>query len=118
MNWRSLLTRGLCGSLLVACGGQKIVEVVGQAPQTQISIGQELDVKLGNVGPAEYASPPLISSGVLTFLDVGVVPPYTPAGPIQQFRFRGVSQGLAIVTFKRMLDTAVVSVVVDTVVVR
>ena len=75
-------------------------------------------VTLGNVGPAEYASPPTVSSNVLSFLDVSVIPPFNPGGPTQQFRFRATSRGQAIITFRRMLDTSVVSKVVDTVNVR
>ena len=81
-------------------------------------VGQEIDITLRNVGPASYASPPLISSGALTYLGVDVVPPYNPGGPTQRFRFKAVATGQAVIEFRSMLGDSVVSVVKDTVEVR
>jgi hypothetical protein len=65
-----------------------------------------------------YESSPVISSSAVTFLSVHVIPPYTPAGPTQRFRFKAVSAGQAMLNFRRTLSGALVSVVVDTIHVR
>ena len=116
---KAIFGAAACVWLGVACSGQGIVDVRHQpSGTTWITLGDELRVTLGNVGPAEYASPPTLSSNVLSFLDVSVIPPFNPGGPTQQFRFRAASRGQAIITFRRMLDTSIVSKVVDTVNVR
>jgi hypothetical protein len=81
-------------------------------------MGQEIEVTLGNVGPATYLGPPTISSSAVTYLGVDVVPPYTPGGPTQLFRLRATRTGQAIVTFRRVLGDSLVSVLEDTVQVR
>ena len=115
---KAIFGAATCAWLGVACNGQGIVDVRFQpSGTTWITLGDELRVTLGNVGPGEYASP-TVSSNVLSFLGVSVIPPFNPGGPTQQFRFRATSRGQAIITFRRMLDTSVVSKVVDTVNVR
>ena len=107
-------------ALILGCSADRIVSVpVDSASRTvSVGVGQELRITLGNVGPAEYESPPQMSSSALTFLDVEVIPPFTPAGPTQRFRFRAVSAGEAIVHFRRLLGGSVVSFVEDTVQIR
>jgi hypothetical protein len=90
----------------------------GHSRTIHADAGQEIAVTLGNVGPGTYGSPPVISSPVLSFVDVAVVPPYSPAGPTQRFRFRAVSSGRAVVRFQRVLDTSVLMVVEDTIQIR
>jgi hypothetical protein len=109
-----------CCILLFAACAAEIVSVASDSGSRTIpvSVGQELRVTLGNVGPAEYESPPQISSPALTFLDVQVIPPFTPGGPTQQFRFRAVARGQSIIHFRRLLGDAVVYTVEDTVEVR
>lgn len=104
----------------VACASDAIVSVPpdSQNRTIQVAVGQEIHVTLGNVGPAEYESPPQISSPAISFLGVDVVPPFTPAGPTQQFRFKAVQRGVAAIHFRRLLDGSVVYTVDDTVVVR
>jgi hypothetical protein len=66
-----------------------------------------------------YDTLPRISSNALAFIDVDVVPPYLPSGPILRFRFRAVHTGRAIVTFThrmRPLTTANGTVIPDSVV--
>jgi hypothetical protein len=72
-------------------------------------------ITLGNAGPALYESPPRISSNVVTYLGVDVIPPFNPGGPTQQFRFGVVSTGTAVVRFRRLLGDSVVFVVEDTI---
>jgi hypothetical protein len=107
-------------ALTVACGADTMVSVAADSRSQTLSVavGQELHVTLGNVGPAQYASPPQISSAALTFLGVEVIPPFTPAGPTQQFHFRASNRGVAILQFRRVLGDSVVSAVEDTVQVR
>jgi hypothetical protein len=115
---RFLLPLGVL--LLAACGSDNVVGVRVDDLASEIVAyrGQKIDIKLGNVGPAIYASPPSISSSVLEYLGVDIVPPYTPGGPTQLFHFRAVAPGQAVVTFQRVLQDSVVSTVQDTVRVR
>ena len=83
-----------------------------------VTVGQNIDVTLGNVGPAVYLSPPRISSGALTFLGVEDALPHVPAGVTQRFRFKAVRRGRAIVTFTRERRRSEVRVVEDTFQVR
>ena len=103
-----------------ACSADDIVSVQADNHNRTIvaRVGQEIDVTLGNVGPAEYVSPPGISSGALTYLGVDVVPPFNPGGPNQRFHFRAVGTGQAVVDFRRTLGGSLISVVEDTVQVR
>ena len=80
-----------------------------------LGVGQELRIDLGNVGPGVYGSPPQISSSSVRFLGVDVIPPYGPAGPLQEFRFKAVTPGQAIIHFERPLLTGGAMVVEDTV---
>jgi len=115
---RLLLPMGVL--ILAACGADSVVGVRGDSDNRTIvaNRGQEIDIKLGNVGPAVYASPPSLSSDVLEYLGVDFVGPYTPGGPTQLFRFRALDSGQAIITFHRVLQDSVVSTVQDTVRVR
>jgi hypothetical protein len=115
---RSLTTLVLaCG---LACGADRIASVPADSVSRTIAVsaGEELRITLGNVGPAAYESPPLISSAVLKFVGVEVIPPFNPGGPTQQFRFQAVSAGQAIVRFRRLLGDSVVSFVEDTIQIR
>ena len=111
----SLPLRVLLGSLFVAsCGSDGIAGIVGTKSQTVVAeVGDEVQITLGNTGPGEYVSPPQISSAVLTFLSVDVVPPYTPAGPNQRFRFKAIARGQAIVSFRRFLNDSPLGPSVD-----
>jgi hypothetical protein len=115
---RFLLPLGLL--LLAACGSDDVVGVRGDDVFGKIVAdrGQKIDIKLGNVGPALYASPPSISSSALAYLGAEIVPPATPGGPTQLFHFRAVASGEAVVTFQRVLQDSVVATVQDTVLVR
>jgi hypothetical protein len=105
---------------LVGCGDGSVITVPADRLNGRIvaRAGDEVRITLGNVGPAEYASPPEVSSAVISFLGVGVIPPFEPGGPTQQFRFVANRPGEAIVTFRRMLGGDEVQRVVDTVDVR
>ena len=100
------------------CQPQAVVSVMERSQAISVRVGQEISITLGNVGPATYTSPPQMSSSVLTYLGVDIVPPYTPAGPHQRFRFIAAKPGRAIVEFRRTLGDATLAVVQDTVEVR
>jgi hypothetical protein len=106
----------LTASLALACANP--LDLNNRSQFVVADVGETVDVTLGNAGPATYESPPGISSDVLTFLSVDVVPPNNPGGPNQRFRFKAETRGVAIVTFRRTLDQDLVSVVVDTIMVR
>jgi hypothetical protein len=65
--------------------------------QTQtVSTGQEIDVLLQTIGPGNYGDPEISSTAVEY---VGVVYPsaQNPGGPTQQFRFKAVTLGSAVI---------------------
>ena len=100
--------------VVASCGSDGITSIVGTTSQTIVAeLGDEVQITLGNVGPGEYVSPPQISSTVLTFLSVDVVPPFTPAGPNQRFRFKTNARGQAIVSFRRFLNDSQLGPSVD-----
>jgi hypothetical protein len=106
--------------VVAACGADAIVSAPADGKSRTIfaSVGQEVQITLGNVGPAMYESPPQISSGAVAFIGVEVIPPFNPGGPTQQFRFHAAQPGDAVIHFRRVLGTDVVSVVDDTIRVR
>ncbi|MFL5494537.1 MAG: hypothetical protein ACJ8DC_09165 [Gemmatimonadales bacterium] len=105
----------LAALFLTRCGSEAL-EVNGGAGRTfAVAAGQELDIRLQNIGPGEYRAPPAISSGAIKFLDVSVVGPPVPAGETQLFRFRAITPGRSLVTFRHTEQSAVV---IDTVEVR
>lgn len=117
LGWPSTV---LALGVLIAggCRSDTVVGVTEGSQTISAQVGQEISITLGNVGGGTYASPPQISSSVLTYLGVEVVPPYTPAGPNQRFRFRAATPGRAIVEFRRSLGETTLAVVQDTVDVR
>ena len=117
-RWRGVVAAAAISSV-VACVDKAVSVELEQHDHRVVSqAGQEILITLGNVGPAQYESPPQVSSTAVTYLGVDVIPPFTPAGPTQQFRFRAVHSGEAIVTFRRLLGDSVVSMVRDTIEVR
>ena len=100
------------------CKSDTLLNVAAGSQTISAHVGQEIAITLGNVGPGTYASPPEMSSAVLTYIGVDVVPPFTPAGPTQRFRFTAAMPGRAIVVFRRSLDDQTLAVVQDTVDVR
>ncbi|MDP1859567.1 MAG: hypothetical protein Q8K82_12905 [Gemmatimonadaceae bacterium] len=104
--------------LSAACsrGSSGPLEVSGAPPRTVfVALDQELRIRLQTIGPGEYVSPPTVTGPALLFVSVGVVGPSVPAGPTQEFRFRAVSRGQAIIEFHHTQSNPVVS---DTVIVR
>lgn len=84
---------------LLGCGAGPLEVEFEPSHSFTISVGRELDVTLGTVGPGAYASSPTISSSAIQFLDVQEVVPVVPAGPRQRFRFKAVAPGDAVITF-------------------
>ena len=110
MNASGLSATVMCALFLLAACAPEPVAVRGSQGQTlSLPVGQELDVTLQTVGPGEYESPPLVSSSALRFLNVGLISPYVPAGPTQQFRFKGEAPGQAIVVFQHSGNNPAVS---------
>lgn len=104
--------------LCAACGGDSRgpLEVRGAPPRTvSVAVNQELRIKLQTIGPGEYISPPTVTGSALLFLKESVVGPYLPGGPTQEFRFKAVARGQAIIEFSHTRYGPPVS---DTVVVR
>jgi hypothetical protein len=101
-----------------ACNGTGVVSVAvtGNDSRTiAVPAATEFTVTLGTVGPGEFTSPPTISSSSVRFLDAAVVPPYTPGGPTQRFRFLATTPGRAIILFQHSYNNRSVE---DTVEVR
>ena len=98
---------------IVGCGGDDpvLVQEIDGSPSTiTASVGRELDITLGTVGPGAYDSIPATSSPALRFHDAAVVPPYLPAGPRQRFRFMPVTRGTAVLTFTHSGSTPTVTI--------
>lgn len=103
-------------SFLMACGADTVVSVNGTPTRTlSLAVGQELDLTLQTIGPGQYASPPIVSSAAVRFLEASFVGPAIPAGPTQRFRFRAEAPGQAVITFEHTGQNPVVQ---DTVVVH
>lgn len=62
------------------------------------TVGDNLRISLGTVGPGKYDSLPAVSGPALVFLNSGVVPPYTPGGAHQRFEFIAAAAGQVHVT--------------------
>jgi hypothetical protein len=108
MNASCVLGSVACGVLLAGCATEPLA-VRGGSQTLSLAVGQELDVTLQTVGPGEYNSPPMVSSPSLRFLSVAFVSPYVPAGPTQQFSFKGEAPGQAIVVFQHSGNNPIVS---------
>lgn len=111
----------LIAIVLAACSGAADsilgVPADGEPHAVVAHVGQEIDITLGNVGPGTYENP-AISSGAVTFLAVDVVPPFTPAGPTQRFRFKAAATGVAVLNFRRTINGSLIRTVEDTIQVR
>lgn len=86
-----------CLAILAACSTDPLAVSGSQGQTITLAVRQELDLTVGTVGPGEYQSPPAISSPALRFLHESVVPPPLPSGVRQQFRFRAVGPGTALI---------------------
>lgn len=100
-----------------ACNGASgtVLEANQRGQTIGARVGQEVDVRLGTVGPGEYDSIPAVSSSAVRFLDAAFVGPPIPSGPQQLFRFTAQTSGVAIITFRH---TGMNPTVIDTVMVR
>lgn len=108
------------GLVVVACGGDAITNVnaTGNAQTIVVGVGQLVDITFHNVGPGAYDSPPTLSSDGVSFMGEDDVPPYNPGGVTQRFRFRTLSKGDVVVSFRRDAGSFGVTVVEDTIRVR
>lgn len=96
-------------------------DVNGVATHTiAASAGSDVVIRLQNIGPGEYATPPGVSSPEIHF--VGMIPPdvVVPAGVTQRFRFHADAAGRVVITFHHTGGAAGLTVpdVQDTIVVR
>lgn len=107
---------GVTSSAIGACGGRDPVlpqQVDGSQTAVTATVGRELGIMVGTVGPGAYDSIPAISSGVIRFLDAAIVPPYVPAGPRQRFRFMPEQRGTAVITLTHSGTTPTVTIAVS-----
>lgn len=92
----------LAALAFLGCRAENAIAVLGpDAPTHSVSVrlGTEVRRKLQTIGPGEYRNPPTISSPSLRFEGVVLAGPYVPAGVTQEFRFKAVAKGQAVVTF-------------------
>ncbi len=102
-------------AILMGCDSQSVVAVRGAYETLRsVPVGTDVRITLQTVGPGEYTAPPQVSSAALRYESVRLLSPYVPAGPTQEFRFRAVSPGQAIVVFNH---TGYNATITDTVVV-
>jgi hypothetical protein len=98
---------------LARCSSDDPTDTSGGGGRTfTVASGQEVGIRLQNIGPGEYLAPPAISSAAIRFEDVSLVTPAVPAGTTQLFRFQALRPGRAIVTFRHSEQSATV---IDTV---
>lgn len=89
-------------TLLLACGSEEPASPDpddNRGETIRVIASEVFGVTLQTIGPGEYASPPLISSPAVRFLQVTLLEP-VPAGPTQRFRFQAVQSGRAVITFR------------------
>jgi hypothetical protein len=101
MPQRALLSIGLVVAL-VGCSGDLTTAPIylANAPSQAItmSVGQELDITVGTIGPGGYGAP-TISSSVLRRMNGDYPAPCcTPGGPSQRFHFVADGPGEAVIT--------------------
>ncbi|HEV2751960.1 MAG TPA: hypothetical protein VGV12_15670 [Gemmatimonadales bacterium] len=114
MNSSSFVGTIACAAFfLTACAKQPLAVRGFQGQTLSVAVGQELDVTLQTVGPGQYESPPMVSSPSLQFLSVAFVGPYVPAGPTQQFKFKGEAPGQAIVVFQHSGNNPTITDIVN-----
>lgn len=99
---------------LSGCGSDLLAVMDDSSQSISLTVGQELDLTLGTVGPGTYQSP-TISSDAVEFLGDSLVGPNSPAGARQLFRFQGVATGSAIIVLTHSGDQPTIT---DTVVVH
>ncbi len=63
--------------------------------QVVATIGQQIEITLGTVGPGSYDEKPEISSSVIRFENVHFKMPPNPGGPTQVYVFRAAAEGKA-----------------------
>ena len=95
----AVATRLIATLSLVGCGQTPLEENGLPSHTLSIKAGRALELTLQTIGPGEYASPPLVSSTAVRFVDVRRVTPAVPAGPTQRFRFEAVERGVAVIVF-------------------
>ncbi len=94
-----MITRLIATLSLVGCGQTPLEETGLPSHTLSIKAGRALELTFQTIGPGEYASPPLVSSTAVRFVDVRQVTPAVPAGPTQRFRFEAVEPGVAVIVF-------------------
>jgi hypothetical protein len=105
--------------VLVGCGAESLIRNTAQTSQTlRASLGDGLEITLGNVGPGVFEAPTLSAAGVVRYDSVAVVPPFTPGGPNQRFYLRAIGVGQVVATFRRPSLVGGQTVVEDTLIVR
>ena len=96
---RTKLLPSLFVLTLLACNGESPIAVSNLPGGTiNMTVGQELDITLGNVGPGQYDTIPGTASPVVRFVGVTFVTPAVPAGPTQRFQYVAQSAGRAVIT--------------------
>ena len=111
---RWLVLAAVSGGLitLTGCGTEPVYRT---GDTISVASGENFDIKVGTVGPGEYASPPTIdqaSTPRIQFLSSEFVGPNEPAGPRQLFHFKAVRAGKAVILIHH---TGTNPTVVDTV---
>lgn len=103
---RAERSASVCAGLLVAaliassCDASPVEIFDSQSQTTVVKRGQEVRIRLQTIGPGEYVSPPFVSGAAVRFTGMADVLDFAvPAGATQEFRFRAVAYGRAVVTF-------------------
>jgi hypothetical protein len=91
----------VAGSLLaLSCSKETPLEVSGMpAKSFAISVGKEIAIQVGTVGPGEFINPPTLTGSSLQFLEVTAPAVVLPGGVRQIFHFKGVAAGQTVIVF-------------------
>jgi len=96
------LLQMLCGKAAAqkdaspSSGNQRVISLnlTNSGQRVVATVGQQVDVTLQTIGPAQYGTPQ-ISSSAIRFEDVAVTKPWLPAGPTVVYIFEAAAEGEA-----------------------
>jgi hypothetical protein len=81
-----------------------LLDVTNHGQQVTATVGQQIQITLGTVGPGSYDETPQISSPAIRFESVHLKWPVNPGGPIQVYVFRAAAEGRAEIRIPHIND--------------
>ena len=81
-----------------------LLNVENSRQQVAATIGQQIKITLGTIGPGSYDEIPQISSPAIRFESVHLKWPVNPGGPVQVYIFRAAGEGRAEIRIPHIDD--------------